>query len=169
MATNERQSSFKLGRSARNIGLSALAATAIGVYSLQQHSVSNAAVAAVATATPVISLTPTATGLYQDGQYEGDSYAARRFGNVQVEVVISGGQITDINILDYPYERSTSNRISQLSLPYLMQEAIQVQSASVDLISGATYTSEAFIESLQTALDDAAAAPAATITNGSSL
>jgi uncharacterized protein with FMN-binding domain len=91
---------------------------------------------------------------------------------VQVEAIISNGQLTDFKILDYPSDRSTSRRISQIAIPYLMQEAVQAQSASVDLISGATYTSEAFIQSLQSALDMAAAAqatPTATLTASSSL
>jgi len=95
-----------------------------------------------------------ATGQYRDGEYTGD-VADAYFGQVQVKVVIQGGRITDVQFLNYPHDRRTSQRINQQAMPWLQQEAIQAQSASVDLISGATLTSQAFIESLQTALQGA--------------
>ena len=159
MSTSKPQGRSKFNRRARNLGLSALAASVIGVYTLQQRSVSSAVRVVTLMPTPVISTTPsdTATGLYQDGNYTGDSFPANRYGNVQVEAIVSNGQLTDFKIIDYPYDRSTSRRISQIAIPYLMQEAVQAQNASIDLISGATFTSEAFIQSLQSALDQAAA------------
>jgi uncharacterized protein with FMN-binding domain len=174
MSTQKPQSQFKFGRRARNLGLSALAAGAIGIYTLQQRSTSSAAGLAAHTPTPALSITPSATptGLYQDGQYTGKSFPADRYGNVQIEAIITNGQLADFKILDYPYDRSTSRRISQIAIPYLMQEAVQAQNASIDLISGATYTSEAFIQSPQSALDTAAAAQVTltpTVAAGSSL
>jgi len=99
---------------------------------------------------------PTATpdGLYKDGTYDGpivDAY----YGNLQVEAVIQGGKLTDVKFLDYPQDRRTSRFINSQAMPWLTQEAVQVQSANVDLISGATFTSEAFVQSLQSALDQA--------------
>jgi uncharacterized protein with FMN-binding domain len=99
---------------------------------------------------------PTATpaGQYKDGTYDGpivDAY----YGNVQVEAVVQGGQITDVKFLDYPQDRRTSRFINQQAMPWLTQEALQVQSANVDLISGATFTSQAFAMSLQSALQQA--------------
>lgn len=99
---------------------------------------------------------PTATpaGQYKDGTYDGpvvDAY----YGNVQVEAIVRGGQITDVRFLDYPQDRRTSRFINQQAMPWLTQEAIQVQSANVDLISGATFTSQAFAMSLQSALQQA--------------
>jgi uncharacterized protein with FMN-binding domain len=95
-----------------------------------------------------------AAGAYRDGEYTGpvvDAY----FGNVQVKAVIRGGQIADVTFLDYPHHRRTSVRINDYAMPYLTTEAIQAQSARVDVISGATLTSEAFAESLQSALGQA--------------
>ncbi len=99
---------------------------------------------------------PTATpdGLYKDGTYDGpvvDAY----YGNVQVEAIVQGGKIADVKFLDYPQDRRTSRFINSQAMPWLTQEAVQVQNANVDLISGATFTSQAFVQSLQSALDQA--------------
>jgi uncharacterized protein with FMN-binding domain len=155
MAAQEIRSQFRLARRAGKLGVPALVAATIGGYTLYQHS----AVTAQAVEPPAAGeSTPEATaeGLYQDGQYTGDSVQAARWGNVQVTVIIENGQIADFQINDYPHTRSMSDRISQVAIPYLMQEAIQAQSASIDIVSGATPTSEAFIQSLQSALEQAA-------------
>jgi uncharacterized protein with FMN-binding domain len=94
---------------------------------------------------------PIARGGYKDGEYAGpvtDAY----YGLVQVKAVIQAGKITDVQFLQYPNDRRTSIRINNIAMPYLITEALQVQSAQVDIISGATLTSEAFAESLQSAL-----------------
>ena len=91
---------------------------------------------------------------YKDGQYTGSS-ADAYYGYVQVKAVIQGGKITDVQFLQYPSDHSTSVAINQQAMPYLQQEAIQAQSAQVDIISGATYTSQAFIQSLTGALSQA--------------
>ena|SRR5579884_2888974 len=91
---------------------------------------------------------------YKDGTYTGPSTDAF-YGFVQVQATISGGKITDVTFLDYPQDRSTSRDINSQAMPYLRQEAIQVQNANVDGVSGATDTSQAFIQSLQGALSQA--------------
>ena len=78
-----------------------------------------------------------------------------RFGPIQVEVVVGSGSITDIVALQLPTGRR-SGQISDYSAPILRQEALQAQSASIDTVSGATYTSDAYARSLQAALDQAA-------------
>lgn len=93
---------------------------------------------------------------YKDGQYTGNSIDAY-YGYVQVKATISGGKITDVQFLDYPQDRNTSRMINSQAMPYLQQEAIQAQGSQVDIISGATATSGAFIQSLQSALDQAKA------------
>lgn len=97
-----------------------------------------------------------AQGQYRDGQFTGDVVNAF-YGMVQVQAVIQSGKLADVQFLEYPNDRRTSIRINKIAMPYLTTEAIQVQSAEVDVISGATLTSEAFIESLQSALDAAKA------------
>jgi uncharacterized protein with FMN-binding domain len=91
------------------------------------------------------------SGRYRDGQYTGDVTDAY-YGTVQVEAIIQSGEIMDVRFLDYPHDRRTSARINAQAMPWLTTEAIQAQSANVDIISGATLTSEAFALSLQSAL-----------------
>lgn len=77
-----------------------------------------------------------------------------RFGQIQVEVVIAGGKLKDVVALQLPTGRR-SGQISDYAGPILQQEALQAQSAKIDLVSGATYTSDAYAQSLQAALDQA--------------
>lgn len=92
---------------------------------------------------------------YKDGTYTGPSENAF-YGNVQVQVTISGGKITNVKFLDHPQDNPNSIAINQQAMPYLQQEAIQAQTANVNIISGATDTSQAFIQSLSIALNQAA-------------
>ena len=78
-----------------------------------------------------------------------------QFGDVQVQVTFSGGKITDVKALQLPFDRRRSAEISQFVEPYLRTEALQAQSAQIDLISGATYTSDSYAQSLQSAIDKA--------------
>lgn len=94
------------------------------------------------------------SGTYKDGSYTGSTEDAY-YGSVQVKATTSGGKITDVTFLQYPDTHSTSVYINQQAMPYLQQEAIKAQSANVNVVSGATYTSQAFIQSLQSALSQA--------------
>ncbi len=91
------------------------------------------------------------TSSYMDGSYTGDVVDAY-YGNVQVQASIQNGKVVDVKFLQYPNDRSTSIEINSQAMPYLTQEAIQAQNAQIDVVSGATYTSEAFIQSLASAL-----------------
>jgi len=98
---------------------------------------------------PAPSAQPPAAGKQQvDGDVVGT-----RFGDVQVRLIESGGKIVDIKALQLPFDRSRSRQISQYSEPILHDEALQAQSARIHTVSGATYTSEAYSQSLQSALD----------------
>ena len=77
-----------------------------------------------------------------------------RYGPVQVELVVAGGKISDVVALQLPTGRR-SGQISQVAAPILHDEALQAQSAKIDLVSGATYTSDAYTQSLQAAIDQA--------------
>ena len=83
---------------------------------------------------------------------DGDTYS-NRYGAVQVRVTLQGTTIVDVTALQLPNERNRSAEISSEAEPYLKQEALQAQSAQIDLVSGATYTSESYASSLQSALD----------------
>ncbi|WP_438854161.1 FMN-binding protein [Agromyces sp. M3QZ16-3] len=89
-----------------------------------------------------------------DGTYAGTSVSTR-FGNVQVQVTISGGSITDVTALHLTDSDGRSVQISNRAAPMLRSEVLQAQSASVSMIGGATYTSAAYLQSLQAALDQA--------------
>jgi uncharacterized protein with FMN-binding domain len=107
------------------------------------------------TQAPVPTPTPTVSqGRYRDGTYTGAA-ADASYGTVQVAAVISSGRLADINFLSYPNDRQHSVQVSSYALPILKQEAIAVQSANIDTVSGASYTSAAFIESLGSALNQA--------------
>ena len=102
--------------------------------------------------TPVPTATP--QGKYKDGSYTGD-VADAFYGNIQVQAIISGGKIIDVKFLQYPNDRGTSREINAQADPMLTQEAIQAQSAQVSGVSGATASSGAFVQSLQSALQQA--------------
>lgn len=108
------------------------------------------------TETPQPLPTPMANdrGQYKDGEYTGAAVDAF-YGLVQVKAVIQGGKLADVQFLEYPNDRRTSIRINSIAMPYLTSEAIQAQTADVDVISGATLTSEAFAQSLDSALNAA--------------
>lgn len=91
---------------------------------------------------------------YRDGVYTGNSEDAF-YGNIQVKAVISGGRITDVIFLDFPQDNGTSRSINSQADPMLTAEAISAQSANVDIISGASYSSMAFQKSLASALSQA--------------
>ncbi|MCL4358096.1 FMN-binding protein [Patescibacteria group bacterium] len=90
-------------------------------------------------------------GIYRNGAYTG-SVANAYYGNVQVAVTISGGRIVGVKFLQYPNSHSASVYINEQAMPYLKEETIQAQNSNVQIITGATFTSEAFIQSLQSAL-----------------
>lgn len=77
------------------------------------------------------------------------------FGNVQVQVTVSGGKIVDVQALQTPSMHGRSIMINAYAAPILRQEALTAQSAQIDIVSGATYTSEGYAQSLQSALDQA--------------
>jgi uncharacterized protein with FMN-binding domain len=85
---------------------------------------------------------------------DGDSIDTR-WGPVQVEVTVAGGKITDVQPLAVPYDNGRSQEINNYAVPILHQEIIDAQSAQIDTVSGATYTSEGYRQSLQAALDAA--------------
>jgi uncharacterized protein with FMN-binding domain len=100
-------------------------------------------------ATP--SPTPVPTNRPANGTFTGADIPTQ-FGDVQVRVVIASGRITDVSALRMPSDRARSEEITQYVTPVLRSEAIQAQSARIDVISGATFTSEAYAESLDDAL-----------------
>ena len=105
--------------------------------------------------TPTPTPTPSPTGpTYKDGQYTGQDFP-NQFGDTQVKVTIAGGRITDVQAVQLPFDRPRSAEISQYASPRLHDEVLQAQSAQIDSLSGATYTSDSYAQSVQSALDQA--------------
>jgi len=100
--------------------------------------------------------TGTPGSLYKDGSYTGAMTDAQ-WGYVQVQVVIQNGKMDNVQFLQYPHDRNRSVEINGFADPQLVQEAIQAQSAQVDIVTGATDSSEAFMQSLSDALSQAQA------------
>ena len=98
--------------------------------------------------------TPTQTGPL-DGTFAGSNAKALNYGYVQVQITVSGGQLTDIQFLSYPKRDSESVDISNRALPQLRQAALNAQSANISNVSGASWTTRAFKASLNAALAEA--------------
>ena len=81
--------------------------------------------------------------------------AQTRWGPVQVQVTVAGGKITDVTVVEYPTENPRDQEINAYAIPELVKQTLDAQSAEVDMISGATVTSEGYAQSLQGALDEA--------------
>lgn len=77
-----------------------------------------------------------------------------RWGPVQVRLTILSGKITAVSVLQYP-TGGRSDQINAQALPILVSETLKAQSAKIDMVSGATYTSTGYLQSLQSALDQA--------------
>lgn len=110
--------------------------------------------APAAAETPTATTSPT-TG-FRDGIVDGPAIQIR-WGSVQVRVTISGGAITDVTALQLPTGDPHSSEISERAAPVLRSAALAAQSAEITILSGATYTSLAYAQSLQAALDSARA------------
>ncbi|MER6490455.1 FMN-binding protein [Streptomyces griseorubiginosus] len=78
-----------------------------------------------------------------------------RWGPVQVRVTIKDGRLTEVTAVSYPSDNPRDQEINSYALPRLRTEALTAQSADIDTVSGATYTSEGYRQSLQSALDSA--------------
>jgi uncharacterized protein with FMN-binding domain len=81
--------------------------------------------------------------------------AQTEWGPVQVQLIVAGDSITNVSVLQYPSGNGRDQEINDYALPILTQETIDAQSATIDMVSGATVTSGGYVQSLQSALDQA--------------
>ncbi|WP_377641702.1 FMN-binding protein [Oryzobacter terrae] len=88
------------------------------------------------------------------GTYTGDAVGTR-YGDVQVEITVTDGKVTASRVVQVPWNDHKDQEINTYAVPILNEEAVAAQSADIDMVSGATYTSEGYIGSLQSALDQA--------------
>jgi uncharacterized protein with FMN-binding domain len=125
-----------------------------GTSSNSDNATTTSTTATSSTSTSTTTSTTVASGLYKDGQYDGAA-ADAYYGFVQVRAIIQDGKLIDVQFLSYPSDRSHSVEINNYAMPILKSEAIKAQSVQVNIVSGATNTSRAFIESLSSALNQA--------------
>lgn len=90
----------------------------------------------------------------KNGTFTGTAESTE-YGPVQVQATISGGKLTDVTVLQVPDRGGYEDQIVQVAVPQLKSEALSAQSANIDVVSGATFTSQGYAESLQSALDQA--------------
>ncbi|MEO5710922.1 MAG: FMN-binding protein [Nocardioidaceae bacterium] len=83
------------------------------------------------------------------------SVASTQWGPVQVQLTVKAGKITKVSVVQYPSGNGKDAEINSYALPILTQETTSAQSASIDMVSGATVTSTGYIQSLQSAIDRA--------------
>ena len=93
-------------------------------------------------------------GRYRDGTYTGPTVDAY-YGLMQIQAIVKNGRLDSIRVLKYPNDRRTSIFINRRALPQLRNEVIRAQSARVNIVSGATLSSRAFIRSLGSAMQQA--------------
>ena len=99
---------------------------------------------------------PSTAGTTTTGPLQFDGpVTSNRYGDVQVRITVDGGQLVDVKALQLPQDRERSVQISSFAGPALRSEALKAQSAKIHIVSGATYTSGSYAQSLQGALDRA--------------
>lgn len=131
--------------------------TARGVAGSSSNAVKSTARPGGASSTPTTGSTGVASGAtYADGTWTG-APVREPWGTFEVEAVVTNGKITDVVLVAAPSD-GHSSRINNRAVPRLTASAIAVQSADVDMVGGATWTSQSYATSLQAALDDAKAA-----------
>lgn len=96
------------------------------------------------------------SGTATDGTFTGDAVdIGHNYGTIQLQVTVSGGKVTDISAVAVPENDPRSAQISSYAVPQLVSQAIDAQSSSISGISGATFTSNGFAQSLASALAQA--------------
>jgi uncharacterized protein with FMN-binding domain len=125
--------------------------------------VAGATTSTTAASRPGSTTSTTAAAAIATAQAFNGSLIQTKYGPVEVQAQISNGTIADIAVITYPVDDGKSRFINARALPQLRTEVLTAQQANVDTVSGATYTSNAYRQSLQAALDAARAAGATSI------
>jgi uncharacterized protein with FMN-binding domain len=108
---------------------------------------------AVPTRTTPVTTTP-AVSKAPSGTFTGNPVPTQ-WGIVQVQITVAAGKITSVQTLQHPNDNGHSVDINTYALPLLQAEAVQANSAQINAISGATVTSGGYVQSLQSAIDQA--------------
>jgi uncharacterized protein with FMN-binding domain len=110
--------------------------------------------ASVPASTATATATPSASNAKASRTVTGKDVLTR-FGDIQVAITLKSGRITDVKPVTLPSDRPRSQYISEQASPILRSEVLAAQSARINLVSGATYTSDAWAQSVQSAIDQA--------------
>ncbi|MFF2847782.1 FMN-binding protein [Streptomyces sp. NPDC058001] len=94
------------------------------------------------------------SGAGRSGTFTGDAIDTR-YGPVQVRATLAGGRLTAVKVLQVPDQGGREQQIVATAVPRLTSAALKANSAQIDAVSGASYTSDGYIRSLQSALDQA--------------
>jgi uncharacterized protein with FMN-binding domain len=126
-------------------------------YRTSTNGSDTAAATLPATTTPATGSTSasSASGSSTGSKTYTGSTASTRWGDVQVAITVANGKITDVAVPVYPSGNGKDQEINAYALPILRQETLSAQNANVDTVSGATVTSDGYLQSLQSALDAA--------------
>jgi uncharacterized protein with FMN-binding domain len=144
--------SYALGHPAAAVVAVGLAVAGCGGHQKVQRSNKPAAVTTPAATGATTTKTKTAkTGAPASGTRVGKDILTK-FGDVQVSLTFKGGRIADVQWVKLPLDRPRSRYISQTAAPILRSEVLSAQSGHISLVSGATYTSDAWANSVQSAL-----------------
>ncbi|MEN9741196.1 MAG: hypothetical protein RIR66_152 [Actinomycetota bacterium] len=139
------------GVDTRNMSMTSMDPTASTTATTDVEATPQATTQAVIT-TQSAAPTPEQTTSAASGTITGKTVQTR-WGPVQLSVTVSNGQITAIDALQYPSGDGRSLQISRYSIPVLTQEALSAQSANIQGVGGATYTTRGYQQSLQSILD----------------
>jgi uncharacterized protein with FMN-binding domain len=132
-----------------------LTATALGLAATLGFHPRHAASAIPTAAAPAPTASSSSTASSSAAKTVTGDAVATQYGNVQLKVTITGGKITAITPVQLPSGDPRSSEISSYAVPQLRQSALAKQSAAVDAVSGATFTSAGYKAALQSALDRA--------------
>jgi uncharacterized protein with FMN-binding domain len=139
------------------IVLTATVAGTAGVLAFHPHSAAVQTATASTAATPTATASATATTAPKRTRTSSASATgasvATQYGNAQVRVTVQGGKIVKVQALELQGNDPRSLQISSSAEPVLQQEVLAKQTASVDAVSGATFTSASYMQSVQSALD----------------
>ena len=105
--------------------------------------------------TPQVTVAASAGGSVTGSRTVNGESVQTRWGPVQVRITVKNGKLTDVTAVVYPTENPRDQEINSYAVPRLRTEALEAQSAEIDTVSGATYTSDGYRQSLQSALDSA--------------
>jgi uncharacterized protein with FMN-binding domain len=140
------------------LALVSTATALVLILSYKTHSATSLATppAAVSSTTSPSTGTDTSTGSTTSTTVTGDAVDTR-YGPVQVRIRVKSGKVTAATAVDYPENDSRDQQINSYAIPQLNAEAVRAGNVNIDMVSGATFTSEGYIQSLQSALDRAKA------------